>query len=95
MSIFKGKVALVTGGTTGIGQAAAIAFAENGAKIVVSGRRSEEGEKTVHLIEQNGGVASFIKTDISNPLEVSSLIANTVEKFGRLDYAFNNDGTEG
>jgi NAD(P)-dependent dehydrogenase (short-subunit alcohol dehydrogenase family) len=55
MSIFEGKVALVTGGTTGIGQAAAIAFAQNGAKVVVSGRRTEEGEKTVHLIEQKGG----------------------------------------
>jgi NAD(P)-dependent dehydrogenase (short-subunit alcohol dehydrogenase family) len=52
MSIFEGKVALVTGGTTGIGQAAAIAFAQNGAKVVVSGRRTEEGEKTVHLISR-------------------------------------------
>jgi NAD(P)-dependent dehydrogenase (short-subunit alcohol dehydrogenase family) len=63
MSIFEGKVALVTGGTTGIGQAAAIAFAQNGAKVVVSGRRTEEGEKTVHLIEQKGGKASFINFD--------------------------------
>jgi NAD(P)-dependent dehydrogenase (short-subunit alcohol dehydrogenase family) len=95
MSIFEGKVALVTGGTTGIGQAAAIAFAQNGAKVVVSGRRTEEGEKTVHLIEQKGGKASFVKTDISNAAEVSSLIANIVETFGSLDYAFNNAGTEG
>jgi NAD(P)-dependent dehydrogenase (short-subunit alcohol dehydrogenase family) len=95
MKIFEEKVALVTGGTAGIGQAAAIAFAQNGAKVVVSGRRTEEGEKTVHLIEQNGGIASFLKTDISNPAEILSLIENVVKTFGRLDYAFNNAGTEG
>lgn len=92
---FAGKVALVIGGTTGIGQASALAFARNGAKVVVSGRRAEQGKAIVQAIELEGGEASFVKTDISNAAEVSALIAKVGETYGRLDYAFNNAGTEG
>ena len=89
---FDGKVVLVTGGTGGIGQETAIAFARAGAKVVVSGR---QGQKTVSLIEQEGGEATFVQTNISQATEVEAMVAKTVENYGRLDYAFNNAGTEG
>lgn len=92
---FDGKVVLVTGGTGGIGQETAIAFARAGAKVVVSGRREEQGQKTVSLIEQEGGEATFVQTNISQATEVEAMVAKTVETYGRLDYAFNNAGTEG
>ena len=91
----KGKVALVTGGTTGIGKETAIAFARTGAKVVVAGRGIEAGEATVDSIKQAGGEATFIKADISQAAEVEALIAKTVETCGSLDCAFNNAGTEG
>ena len=90
-----GKVALVTGGTTGIGRETAIDLARNGAKVVVSGRGVEKGEATVDLIKQEGGEATFIRADISQAAEVKALIAKTVETYGSLDCAFNNAGTEG
>jgi NAD(P)-dependent dehydrogenase (short-subunit alcohol dehydrogenase family) len=95
MTDFNGKVALVTGGGTGIGQATAVAFAKKGAKVVVSGRRAEQGEETVNLIKKIGGEALFIPTDVTQSAEVKRLIQTTVQTFGRLDYAFNNAGTEG
>lgn len=91
----KEKVALVTGGTTGIGRETAIALAIAGAKVVVSGRGREKGEATVNSIKQEGGEATFIKADIAQASEVEALIAKTVEIYGRLDCAFNNAGTEG
>ena len=90
-----GKVALVTGGTTGIGRETAIDLARNGAKLVVSGRGVEKGEATVDLIKQEGGEATFVRADISQAAEVKALIAKTVETYGSLDCAFNNAGTEG
>ena len=89
---FTNKVALVTGATSGIGRATAIAFAEAGAKVVVAGRREEEGAQVVREIEKAGGEALFVKTDVSREAEVQALVAKTVERFGRLDCAFNNAG---
>ena len=90
--ILEGKVALVTGGNSGIGRASALAFAKEGAKVIVAARRIEPGEETVRIIKQNGGEAIFVKTDVSNPPEVRSLINTIAETYGQLDCAFNNAG---
>src|SRR2546423_14261883 len=95
MNAFKDKVALVTGAASGIGRAAASAFAREGAKVVVSGRRETEGNETVALIKKAGGEATFVKTDISLEAEVAALVNKTVSTYGRLDAAFNNAGVEG
>jgi NAD(P)-dependent dehydrogenase (short-subunit alcohol dehydrogenase family) len=89
------KVALVTGGTSGIGRDTAVLFAKAGAKVVVAGRREPEGNETVELIRTAGGDGLFVKADISKASEVDALIQNAVERFGRLDIAFNNAGIEG
>jgi NAD(P)-dependent dehydrogenase (short-subunit alcohol dehydrogenase family) len=89
------KVALVTGGTTGIGRDTAVLFAKAGAKVVVSGRRETEGQETSNLIRAAGGDGLFVKSDVSKSSDVQSLVQKTVEKFGRLDIAFNNAGIEG
>jgi NAD(P)-dependent dehydrogenase (short-subunit alcohol dehydrogenase family) len=91
----EGKVGLVTGGTSGIGRDTAILFAKAGAKVVVAGRREVEGEETIKLIRAAGGDGLFVKADVSKASEVEALIQKTVEKFGRLDVAFNNAGIEG
>jgi NAD(P)-dependent dehydrogenase (short-subunit alcohol dehydrogenase family) len=91
----EGKVALVTGGTSGIGRDTAVLFAKAGAKVVVAGRRGLEGEETVELIRAAGGDGLFVKTDVSKATEVEALVQKTVERFGRLDVAFNNAGIEG
>lgn len=91
----QGKVALVTGGTSGIGRETAIRFAHAGAKVVVAGRRETEGEQTVEMIHSAGGTAFFVKADVSHASDVEGLVQRTVEKFGSLDVAFNNAGTEG
>lgn len=92
---FANKVALVTGGTSGIGKATALAFAAAGAKVVVAGRREAEGNAVVNSIKQAGGAAIFVKTDVAVETDVKNLIEKTVAEFGRLDIAFNNAGTEG
>ena len=92
---FTNKVALVTGGTSGIGSATALAFARAGAKVVVSGRREKEGGEVVALIKQNGGEALFVKTDVSREAAVAALVERTLSTYGRLDAAFNNAGIEG
>ncbi len=89
------KVALVTGGTSGIGRASAVALAKAGAKVVVSGRREAEGQETVRQIEAVGGQALFVKADVANEADVANLVNKTVEKFGALHIAFNNAGIEG
>jgi NAD(P)-dependent dehydrogenase (short-subunit alcohol dehydrogenase family) len=91
---FKGKVALVTGGTSGIGKATAIAFARAGAKVVLSGRREKEGAEVVAEIKKLGGDAAFVRADVAKDAEVKAMVDFTVEKFGRLDIAFNNAGVE-
>ena len=95
MNTFANKIALVTGGTSGIGSATAIAFACEGAKVVVSGRREKEGNDVVSLIKKNGGEGTFVKADVSNEADVSALVAKTLSAYGRLDAAFNNAGIEG
>ena len=95
MNGFSNKVALVTGGTSGIGSATAAAFAREGAKVVVSGRREKEGNEIVSLIKKNSGEGIFVKADVSSEADVSALVAKTVSVYGRLDAAFNNAGIEG
>jgi len=89
-----GKVALVTGGTSGIGKATAIAFARAGAKVVLTGRREKEGAQVVDEIKKLGGDAAFVLGDISKDADVKAMVDFTIEKFGRLDIAFNNAGVE-
>src|SRR5258708_11473478 len=88
-------VVIVTGALTGIGRATALAFAREGAKVVASGRREEEGKKLVEELRSLGAEAEFRLTDVRKEADVQSLIDWTVEKFGRLDAAGNNAGTEG
>lgn len=90
---FDGKVALVTGGSSGIGKATALAFARAGANVVIASRRVTEGEQTAHEICERGGDAIFVKTDISKASEVEGLMNQTIKFYGRLDYACNNAGT--
>jgi len=91
----EGKVGLVTGGTSGIGRETAVLFAKAGAKVVISGRREREGEETIELVRVAGGDGLFVKADVSKAYEVDALVQKAVEKFGRLDVAFNNAGIEG
>ena len=90
-----GKVAVVTGGTSGIGRDASVLFAKSGAKVVVAGRRELEGKETIDLIRAAGGDGVFVKTDVALATDVQTLVRKTVEKYGRLDIAFNNAGIEG
>jgi NAD(P)-dependent dehydrogenase (short-subunit alcohol dehydrogenase family) len=92
---FSGKVALVTGGASGIGRACAQLFATEGAAVVVSDVAVEGGEETVRLIEEDGGEASFVEADVSKAAQVEALVGGAVKVYGRLDYAFNNAGIEG
>lgn len=89
---FHDKVALVTGGASGIGKATALAFAGAGATVVIAGRRSEEGEATVDEVRALGVPAKFICTDIAKFQEVAALHTAVLDSFGRLDIAFNNAG---
>ena len=95
MKQFTDKVVLITGGNSGIGKATALAFAEEGAKVVIAGRRIKAGNQTVNLIKKAGSQGIFIPTDITQETEVKNLISQTVKIFGHLDYAFNNAGTPG
>ena len=88
-----GKVVLVTGGSSGIGRASALAFAKKGSKVVVNANMNiEGGEETVRLIKETGGEAIFVKADASKIAEVDTMIQKTVKAYGRLDCAFNNAG---
>jgi NAD(P)-dependent dehydrogenase (short-subunit alcohol dehydrogenase family) len=91
----EGKVGLVTGGTSGIGRETALLFAKAGVKVVVAGRREREGNETIELVRAAGGEGLFQKADVSKASEVEALIQKAVERFGRLDVAFNNAGIEG
>lgn len=91
---FAGKSVLVTGGAGGIGRAAALAFARDGARVTVSDVSVAGGEETVSMIKLAGGEASFVKSDISKAAEVEALIETIVATYGRLDCAFNNAGIE-
>ena len=91
----EGKVALVTGGASGIGRATALTFAREGAKLVVADMNADGGQQTVHLITEKGGEAIFVRTDVAQAVEVQALISTAVETYGRLDCAHNNAGIAG
>ncbi len=88
------KAAIITGGSSGIGRAAAVALAKQGVKIAIAARRSKEGEETVRLVKEAGSEGIFVKTDVANENDVRSLVEKTVKQYNRLDYAFNNAGIE-
>ena len=90
-----GKVALVTGGSSGIGRASALAFAREGAKVVVADVSVEGGVGTVRLIKEAGGEALFIKADMAKAAEIEAMVYMAVKASGRLDCAHNNAGIEG
>ena len=92
---FAGKVAIVTGGSSGIGRSSALSYAREGAKVVVSDVDEEGGQETVRLIQAASGEAFFIYTDVSSPSDCENLVIKTVEKYGRLDFACNNAGIGG
>lgn len=89
------KVALITGGTSGIGRAAALTLAEAGAAVVIGARREAEGEALVNEIKSKDGRAVFLKTDVTDAAQIQALVAKAEQEFGGLDIAFNNAGTEG
>jgi NAD(P)-dependent dehydrogenase (short-subunit alcohol dehydrogenase family) len=91
---FTKKVALVTGGGSGIGRATAIAFAQQGAQVIVAGRRTAEGEETIQQIREAGGTGQFVQTDVTDETSVKALIETIIENYGQLDIAFNNAGKD-
>jgi NAD(P)-dependent dehydrogenase (short-subunit alcohol dehydrogenase family) len=93
--MLQGKVTLVTGASTGIGKASALAFAREGATVVVSDINVDGGEETARLIGDSGGRALFFEADVSKQDQVEALVRRTVEAYGRLDCAFNNAGIAG
>jgi NAD(P)-dependent dehydrogenase (short-subunit alcohol dehydrogenase family) len=92
MQDFKDKIVLVTGGATGIGRAAALAFGRRGALVVIAGRRQSEGDKAVAALSEVGAPGQFIPADVTKPAELAHLHRKIIENHGRLDVAFNNAG---
>src|SRR5258706_13565450 len=88
-------VVLITGALTGIGRATALAFAKEGANIVVSGRRDEAGHALADELSAHGAQAEFVRADVRKEEDVRALVDRTIKRFGRLDVAINNAGTEG
>lgn len=95
MNGLQNKVAIVTGASSGIGRAVALAFAREGVKVVVSDVARDGGEETVRLIKEQGGEAIFVPCDVSQSAQVEALVKRAVETFGRLDFACNNAGIGG
>ncbi len=93
--LLEGKCALITGAASGIGRAAALAFAREGAKLTLADVATEGGAETVSLVSKAGGQAHFVKCDVSRAAEVEALVGAAVNQYGRLDCAFNNAGIEG
>lgn len=89
------KVAIVTGASSGIGRAAAVAFAREGAKVVLASRKVEGSLETLRMVEECGGEGIFVKTDVSIAKDVENLVQKTLDSYGRLDCAFNNAGMSG
>lgn len=95
MNMFVGKVALVTGGSAGLGEATAIRFAQEGAKVVIAARRCEQSARVVQRIIALGGEAHFVATDVSRAEDVERMVDQALQKFGQLDCAVNNAGIAG
>ena len=95
MKPFEGKVALVTGGSSGLGAATALQFAREGAKVVLAARRSEQSESVVRQIESLGSDGYFVRTDVSKAAEIEAMVKSALDRFGRLDCAVNNAGVTG
>ena len=95
MTMFSGKVALVTGASSGLGEATAWRFAQEGAKVVVAARRADQGARVVQRIVAASGEAHFVQADVSRAADVERLVALTLDRFGRLDCAVNNAGIAG
>jgi NAD(P)-dependent dehydrogenase (short-subunit alcohol dehydrogenase family) len=93
--LFEGKVAVITGGSSGIGRATAIAFAAEGARVAIGARRATESEETIRQIQAYGGEAMFVATDVTRADQVKNLMDAAVSRWQRLDYAFNNAGIGG
>src|SRR6266436_156099 len=93
--VMNSPVVLITGALTGIGRAAAVIFAQEGARVVVSGRREKEGKELVAELKALGAEAIFVRTDVRKDEDVRNVVDETVKRFGRLDIAVNNAGTEG
>src|ERR1700686_3162618 len=91
----QGKIALVTGGGSGIGRATAIKLVREGAQVMIADYMPEGGERTVKMLKEAGGDAAFVHADVSIARQVEMIVARTVETYGRLDCAFNNAGIEG
>ncbi|MCH7629903.1 SDR family NAD(P)-dependent oxidoreductase [Novosphingobium sp.] len=91
----EGKIALVTGALSGIGRATAVGLAQRGATVIVSGRKADVGAALVAQIEANGGKAVFAPCDVGKPDQIAALVAFAMDRFGRLDIAINNAGTDG
>ena len=94
MKSFQNRVALITGGSSGIGRATALAFAREGAKVIVASRREDESQETVRLVREAGGEGLFVQTDMSKEADVKMMVEKTINAHGRLDFAFNNAGIE-
>ena len=94
MTSLQDKVVIITGGSSGIGRAAAHAFAQAGAKVVFAARGAERGDAVARAIRQAGGEARFVRADVSRAADVAALVAEAVATYGRLDAAFNNAATE-
>jgi glucose 1-dehydrogenase len=92
MEKFEGKVAFITGATSGIGEATVTTLARNGAKVVVSGRRENLGKRVVNQIRSDGGEATFISTDVNSEESISKAILGTIDLYGSLDIGVNNAG---
>ncbi len=89
---FKGKTALITGATTGMGRAVALALGERGASIVIAARREKEGVEAAAEVDAAGGQGLFVRTDVTKEAEAKAMVDQTLDRFGRLDFAFNNAG---
>lgn len=93
--MLSGKVALVTGGTSGIGEMSALLYAQAGAKVVITGRNAERGKSVVAAIQESGGDAAFFQGDVTREDDIKRMMAYTLDTYGRLDCAFNNAGISG
>lgn len=92
---FPGKIALITGGASGLGRATAIAFGQAGATLVLADRNRDGGDETIEMVQRVGGTATFVETDVTNEQSVADLITKTVAQHGRIDFAINSAGISG